>query len=89
MMVMILSALIRIYRWLFSPFLGAGKCRFHPTCSDYALLALKIHGPARGVWLAASRVASCHAYSNKPFHDPVPEDIKSASPLSTTSQEKP
>ncbi|MGO4374197.1 membrane protein insertion efficiency factor YidD [Paenibacillus sp. MCAF20] len=46
-------------------------CRFYPTCSMYALQAIELHGPAKGAWLAAKRIARCH-----PFHpggyDPVP-----------------
>lgn len=64
------------YRWLLSPFLGQGKCRYHPTCSAYALEALREHGAVRGAWLASRRILSCHPYSRRPFHDPVPSAIK-------------
>ena len=47
------------------------RCRFHPSCSQYALEALTVHGAARGSWLAVKRVGRCH-----PWHDggldPVP-----------------
>jgi putative membrane protein insertion efficiency factor len=47
------------------------RCRFHPSCSAYALEALEVHGATRGTWLALRRVSRCH-----PFHegglDPVP-----------------
>ena len=47
------------------------RCRFHPSCSQYALEALTVHGAARGSWLATKRVGRCH-----PWHDggldPVP-----------------
>jgi len=58
------------YRRFISPLLGP-RCRFAPSCSEYALGALAEHGAARGLWLAAKRIARCH-----PFHpggyDPVP-----------------
>ncbi len=63
--------LIRIYRLLFSPWIGQ-HCRFHPTCSAYAIEAIRRHGAVRGSWLAAKRLGRCH-----PWHeggvDPVPE----------------
>lgn len=61
---------IRVYRRLLSPLLPPA-CRFHPSCSQYAMDALNTHGPVRGAWLAARRLMRCH-----PFHpgglDPVP-----------------
>lgn len=62
--------LIRGYQILISP-LFPPSCRFHPTCSQYAIDAFSLHGFWRGLWLALRRVAKCH-----PFHpgglDPVP-----------------
>ncbi|MGM8930945.1 membrane protein insertion efficiency factor YidD [Salinicola halophyticus] len=67
----LLTALIQIYRYGISPLLGP-RCRFWPTCSSYALEAIRLHGPWRGGWLAIRRLSKCH-----PFHaggvDPVPE----------------
>jgi putative membrane protein insertion efficiency factor len=61
---------IRAYQLLLSPWMGQ-KCRFYPTCSNYALEALNVHGFLRGSWLAVRRIGRCH-----PFHpggvDPVP-----------------
>ena len=61
---------VRLYRRLLSPVMPP-VCRFHPSCSKYALEALTTHGPFRGSWLAARRLLRCH-----PFHpgglDPVP-----------------
>ncbi|MQA93118.1 MAG: membrane protein insertion efficiency factor YidD [Streptosporangiales bacterium] len=61
---------IRGYRRWLSPFLGA-HCRFEPTCSVYALGALREHGAARGLWLAARRLGRCHPFNPGGF-DPVP-----------------
>jgi putative membrane protein insertion efficiency factor len=48
------------------------RCRFHPSCSAYALEALERHGAARGTWLAVKRVGRCHPW-NPGGIDPVPE----------------
>ena len=55
--------------------LRAGRpspCRYHPSCSTYALEALRRHGLARGAWLAARRLARCHPWGAH-GHDPVPD----------------
>jgi len=54
-----LLASIRAYRYFLSPFFGQ-HCRFHPTCSAYAIEAIEIHGPWRGGWLAVCRIGRCH-----------------------------
>lgn len=63
-------ALVRIYQWSVSPLIGP-RCRFHPTCSDYAVEALSRHGALRGAGLTLRRLSKCH-----PWHpggvDPVP-----------------
>jgi uncharacterized protein len=65
-----LTFLIRAYQLVISPLLPANTCRFHPTCSQYAIDAVTKHGTVRGSWLAAKRISKCH-----PFHpggyDPV------------------
>lgn len=48
-----------------------GSCRFTPTCSQYAVEALRIHGPAKGLWLAAKRILRCHPWGGSGY-DPVP-----------------
>ena len=63
-------ALIKIYQWVISPWFGP-KCRFTPTCSNYAIEALRKHGIIKGGWLAAKRIASCHPWG-KSGYDPVP-----------------
>jgi hypothetical protein len=62
--------LVRGYQLFLSPFLPP-SCRFHPTCSQYALEALEKHGALRGVWLALRRVLRCHPW-HPGGHDPVP-----------------
>jgi hypothetical protein len=66
----LLAGLIRGYQIVLSPVLPP-SCRFHPSCSQYALEAVTRHGALKGGWLAARRLARCH-----PFHpggyDPVP-----------------
>ncbi len=64
------SALIHGYRLVISPWIGP-RCRFLPTCSDYALDAIARHGAIRGGWLTLSRLARCHPFGGSGF-DPVP-----------------
>jgi putative membrane protein insertion efficiency factor len=62
--------LIRLYQMTLSPFLG-GSCRFLPTCSAYAIEAVQIHGPTRGLVLAVRRISACHPLGRSGY-DPVP-----------------
>jgi len=62
---------VHLYRWTLSPFLGR-QCRFHPTCSAYALEAIDRHGPLKGWGLALRRILRCHPWGASGF-DPVPE----------------
>lgn len=66
----LLVALVRGYQILLSPMLGQ-RCRFYPSCSNYALEALRSHGAARGSFLAARRLCKCHPF-NAGGVDPVP-----------------
>lgn len=65
--------LVRLYQRWISP-LFPPSCRFYPSCSQYALVAITRHGALLGCWLAARRLARCH-----PFHaggfDPVPDRV--------------
>ncbi|MBS1742616.1 MAG: membrane protein insertion efficiency factor YidD [Bacteroidetes bacterium] len=63
-------ALIKLYQWILSPLLGP-KCRFTPTCSQYALEAFKKYGPIKGFWLSLKRISKCHPWGSH-GHDPVP-----------------
>ena len=62
---------IRFYRLVISPLIGS-NCRFQPTCSAYALEALKSYGAIRGGWLAIRRIVRCHPWGGC-GHDPVPD----------------
>jgi hypothetical protein len=62
---LLLAALAFYKRWL-SPAvhtLGVGGCRFQPTCSDYAVTAIALHGPFKGTALALGRLLRCHPFS--------------------------
>ncbi|MFM7671501.1 MAG: membrane protein insertion efficiency factor YidD [Bacteroidota bacterium] len=65
-----LILLIRFYQWVISPLLGP-KCRYQPTCSHYAIEAVKKHGPFKGFWLAVRRISRCHPWGGSGW-DPVP-----------------
>jgi uncharacterized protein len=69
----VLLVLIRIYQLTLSSFMGRG-CRFLPTCSEYATLAIEKHGPWRGGWLAIKRIGRCHPWGREGY-DPVPEHL--------------
>lgn len=62
--------LIRFYQYAISPFLGRG-CRFHPSCSEYAVESLQRHGAIKGLWLAVRRIGRCHPW-HPGGYDPVP-----------------
>ena len=73
----LMIGLVRLYQRLVSPLLNlvAGpRCRFHPTCSAYAVQALERHGVVRGSVLAARRIVRCHPLNEGGF-DPVPEKV--------------
>lgn len=73
-MLAVLIAPIRAYQIAISPSLPP-SCRFEPTCSVYAIEALRTHGPVTGLWLALRRLARCHPISwlgGSSGLDPVP-----------------
>ncbi len=66
----ILLGLIRAYQLTFGPFVGQ-QCRFTPSCSHYAAEAIRVHGAARGTWLAIKRIGRCQPLCDGGI-DPVP-----------------
>ena len=68
--VAVLVAGVRVYQWTLSPLLGR-CCRYAPTCSEYAVEALRTHGVLRGLGLAAWRILRCHPFAEGGY-DPVP-----------------
>lgn len=65
-----LILIVKIYQYTISPMLGP-RCRFTPSCSQFALEAIVKHGAIRGGWLAIRRVSRCHP-RNPGGYDPVP-----------------
>lgn len=88
----VLIGLLRAYRFAISPLYGQ-VCRYHPTCSAYALEAVTVHGSIKGSWLAIRRVGRCHPWAAGGY-DPVPAPgsskerdqhrTASAAPVNTT-----
>ncbi len=66
---------IRFYQIFLSPMLGQSKCRYSPTCSNYAIEAIREWGAIRGGWLGLKRISRCHPYSKHNHFDPVPKRI--------------
>ena len=63
--------LIQFYQTGISPFLPA-RCRYEPTCSQYAKEAIEKYGAAKGGWLALKRFLRCHPFTKRDRFDPVP-----------------
>jgi uncharacterized protein len=69
----LLVLILRFYKRFVSPFLPPA-CRFTPTCSEYAMEAISVHGPVRGSWLASCRLLRCNPF-HPGGHDPVPHRL--------------
>ena len=84
-----LIGVVKLYRLLLSPWLGA-SCRFEPSCSVYAIEALERHGAAAGSYLTLARLARCQPWCDG-GHDPVPADRSRlfSKLLANPSQKKP
>jgi len=81
----ILIFAIRAYRWTISPaqiflFGPSGGCRFTPTCSEYALEAVRTQGGIAGGWLGLKRICRCHPWGEC-GHDPVPQTESRITPI--------
>ncbi len=61
---------VYFYRYCISP-MKPPTCRYTPTCSEYAIEAVKKHGPFKGIWLAIKRISRCHPWGGHGY-DPVP-----------------
>ena len=87
LVVQLLLLPLRFYKWAISPLLPP-MCRFHPSCSVYAMGAIAVHGPFKGTWLAARRVTRCHPFNPGGF-DPVPprNGMSAADVLATSEPE--
>lgn len=81
----VLIALIRLYQRFISPLLGQ-HCRFHPSCSRYAVEAIQVHGAVKGSVLAVWRILRCQPFC-KGGYDPVPPRRCSAGPGSISPSE--
>lgn len=69
-MIFLLLGLIRFYQYAISPLLPP-RCRFRPTCSQYAVMALQKYGVFKGGWLALKRISRCHPWGGC-GDDPLP-----------------
>ena len=70
----VMTALIRFYQVVISPHIG-NCCRFEPSCSQYVIEALQIHGVIKGSWLGFKRIMRCRPFGPSGY-DPVPEKSK-------------
>lgn len=68
----IFKGMVRVYQLVITPFLP-GACRYHPTCSQYALDSLEHFGAIQGSWAALKRILRCNPWGSYGF-DPVPEE---------------
>ncbi len=66
-----LKIIIKLYQYTISPIIGP-RCRYLPSCSNYALEAIDKHGVTKGMFLSIKRISKCHPWG-KSGHDPVPD----------------
>ena len=82
----LLSVPVWLYRKVISP-MKPPTCRFDPTCSSYALQALRAHGALRGSWLTVRRLCRCHPFC-EPGFDPVPPRGAAATPPAPSATDR-
>jgi putative membrane protein insertion efficiency factor len=76
----LLTGLVRAYQLVVRPWLPP-LCRYQPSCSAYAIEALRLHGPLRGSVLAGRRICRCHPFHPGGFDPvPLPDDVTQAPP---------
>lgn len=78
----VLIFLLKGYRLVISPLYGQ-VCRFYPSCSEYALRAVEVHGAARGSWLAVRRLVRCHPWTAGGVDHVPPARPRASTPAST------
>ena len=69
----ILSLLVKGYQWTISPLIGR-SCKYYPSCSNYALEALKVHGALKGSWLTFKRLLRCNPFSHGGVDEVPPKE---------------
>lgn len=67
----LIIGMVKLYQAMLSPLLPMA-CRYHPSCSEYAIQAIQQHGAFKGFYLAIKRISRCHPWGGKGY-DPVPE----------------
>ena len=83
----LLIGFLKLYRLLISPLYGQ-VCRYHPSCSAYALEAVTLHGSIKGSWYAARRLVRCHPWAAGGL-DPVPPTKNRTSPARSSATATP
>lgn len=71
----VMSFPIKVYQVIVSPYLPP-RCRFYPTCSHYAVMAIEHHGIGRGIWFALRRLMRCHPFSEGGYDPLLPNKEK-------------
>jgi uncharacterized protein len=84
----VLIALLRAYRFAISPLYGQ-VCRYHPSCSAYALEAVTVHGAAKGSWLAVRRLGRCHPWAPGGYDPVPPRRTRATSPTPSDTAQRP